>query len=93
MHDKVVFILHETHGHVTQPLQFGAPLSPLGKKLAEDPKHRKLVTDDEMRLLMAWLDVRAPYYDHYTRGRKKVMLEPFDPFGEDREHKIVPFKE
>jgi hypothetical protein len=96
MHDKVVFILHETNGEITQPLQFGAPLSPLGKKLAEDPKHRKLLTDDEMRLLMAWLDVRAPYFSHYTsrgRGKPRVMLEPFEPFGKDREHKIVPIEE
>jgi hypothetical protein len=90
MHDKVSFILGQTDGEITQPKQFGSPQAPLGKTLVEDPDHRKLLTNDEMELLMTWLDVRAPYYSQYRAGRKWVAIEPFDPFGENRDHKFVP---
>jgi hypothetical protein len=90
MHDKVSFILRQTDGEITQPKQFGAPLAPLGKKLVEDAKHRKLLTDDEMELLMTWLDVRAPYYSQYRARNKWVAIEPFAPFSDKREHTFVP---
>jgi hypothetical protein len=91
MTDRVVFILKETNGEVTRPKQFGAPQSPLATKLVDDPEHRKRLSDDQMRLFMAWLDVRAPYFDHYIRrrGNKRVVLQPFPPFGEVREHRII----
>ncbi len=92
MNEKVCFFFRETNGEVTRPMQFGSPHAPLAKKLVGDPAHRKLLTDGEMRLFMAWLDVRAPYYSHYFRRRRgspPVRVEAFDPFGEVRTHKVV----
>ncbi len=89
MAHKVAFFLGETLGEVTKPKQFGSPQAPVATKLVSDPKHRKLLTDDEMRLIMAWLDVRAPYHDAYYKGRNNlVTVEPFPPFGKKREHTV-----
>jgi hypothetical protein len=90
MTERVCFFFRETNGEVTRPMQFGSPHAPLAKKLVGDPAHRKLLTDGEMRLFMAWLDVRAPYYSHYVRRRKQaVRVKAFEPFGEVRTHKVV----
>jgi hypothetical protein len=56
-----------TMGEVTQVKQFGAWQCPLIVKVATDPEHRKLLTDDEMRTLACWADVAAPYFDSYMR--------------------------
>jgi len=88
MNSKVSFFLNETAGEVTQPMQFGSPQAPLANKLVGDAKHRKMLTDAEMQLIMAWLDVRAPYYDSYYRRKNLVTVTPPDPFSDSREHKI-----
>jgi hypothetical protein len=89
MNEKVAFFLNETRGEITRPKQFGSPVAPLGKKLAEDPKHRKLLTDDEMELIMTWLDIRAPYWDSYYQRKHHVTINPYDPWGDSREHEII----
>ncbi len=91
MNTKVAFFLNETAGEVTQPMQFGSPQAPLAKKLLGDPKHYKLLTREEMQLIMAWLDVRAPYFDSYYQRKitNEVIVRPPDPFGKSREHEIV----
>jgi hypothetical protein len=89
---SVTAFLDETKGEVTQPKQFGSPKAPLAIKLAGDPKHRELVTEAEMQLLMTWLDVRTPYIDTYVARHGStniVRLKPFAPFGEVREHILV----
>ncbi len=89
MTKKVAFFLNETKGEVTKPYQFGSPQAPVATKLVKDPEHRKLLTDDEMRLIMAWLDVRAPYTDSYYRGKQTLKITPPDPFGDSREWKVT----
>jgi hypothetical protein len=91
MNTKVAFFLNETAGEVTQPKQFGSPQAPLAKKLLADPKHYKLLTREELQLIMAWLDVRAPYFDSYYQRKvsNEVIVRPPDPFGQSREHVIV----
>lgn len=92
MFHEVANILDETLGEVTQPKQFGAPRSFLATHLINDPEHQNLLSADEKRLIMAWLDVRAPYYDSYyqRKGKKKeyVNLIPYAPFELSREHRI-----
>ncbi len=87
---KVAFFLNQTHGEVTKPKQFGSPQAPVATKLVTDLKHRKLLTNDEMQLIMAWLDVRAPYRNSYSKDKwsNVVEIKPFDPFGEKREHTL-----
>jgi hypothetical protein len=88
MADRVAFFLNETDGEITRPKQFGSPQAPLGKKLVEDPGHRKLLNDDEMELMMTWLDIRAPYWDQYYQRNKTVVVKPYDPWGDSREHEF-----
>ncbi len=92
MNDKVSLFLGETMGEVTDPRQFGSPQAPLATKLVTDEKHRKLLNDQEMQLIMTWLDIRAPYNDTYYQGNGKkyreVTVIPYEPFGDSRENKI-----
>ncbi len=96
MTGKVAHFLGETLGEVTRPYQFGSPQAPLGRKLASDPEHRKILSNEEMQLLMAWLDVRAPYKNtyHQKQGRKYVTIEvkPCEPFAQSREHELIKLK-
>ncbi len=92
MNDKVMFFFKATNGEVTQPYQFGSPQAPLAQKLVKDPEHHKLLTQDQIQTIMAWLDVRAPYFSHYfTLGRdsQRVEVQAFEPFGEKRTHELV----
>jgi hypothetical protein len=88
MNDRVTFIVKYNDGLVHLPKALGSPQAPLANKLIEDEKHRKRLTDDELQIIMAWLDVRTPYWDTYHHKRKPVTVKAFDPFGQQREHEL-----
>jgi len=95
MYDDILVRDNDTKGAVTEPKQFGAIRHPMGKVLAEDAEHRKLLTDAEMELLMTFFDVQAPYFDtfrqkaRHNQPLKQVRLIPYAPFGKDRQHTIL----
>lgn len=95
MYDDILVRDDGTMGAVTEPKQFGAIRHPMGKVLAEDPEHRKLLTDEETDLLMTFFDVQAPYFDTFRQNAgpkqplKQVRLIPYAPFEKDRQHKIL----
>jgi hypothetical protein len=88
-----VLVRGGTDGLVTEVKQFGAHQCPLTLKLHKDPKHRKLLTDEEMRALACWVDVQVPYFDTYMQKRRgkltRVKVVPPDPWSHDRQHKIL----
>ncbi len=77
--------------------QFRRSNALVGQLHVTDAKsHQKLLTDEQLRLLVTWFDIQAPYFDTYMqqvrRGRdralERVRLDPWEPFGPLREHTI-----
>jgi mono/diheme cytochrome c family protein len=81
---------------VTPTKKYGAIAHPLVTTLLEKKSHQKLLTDEQLRLLVTWFDIQAPYFDTYMqqvrRGRdrslERVRVDPWEPFGPVREHTI-----
>jgi hypothetical protein len=88
-----VYVRGGTEGRVTEVRQFGAVKHPLARKLVEDPEHKKLLTPEEMQMIMNFFDVQAPYFSTWRQKAGKdliqVNVKPYEPFGQSREHTIL----
>ncbi len=87
-----IYVRGKTEGVVTEPRQFGAVKHPLMTKLLTDEKHSKLLTEEQKQMMSNFFDIQAPYFSTFRqkvrRDMIQVILEPYAPFGESRNHKI-----
>lgn len=79
-------------GRVTPPKRFGSVRHPFATHLVEDPEHRKRLSNEELQLLMNFLDVQAPYFETFRQRSGKnliqIRLKPYAPFSKNRQHHI-----
>jgi hypothetical protein len=77
----------DEQGIVNIPKRYGAIRHPLSWKLIRDEQHSKLLTDEEMQLLMCWFDLQSPYFSTYEPWKDGgIVVKPFEPFGDSRQY-------
>ncbi len=89
---KDIYVRGGTGGKVTEVNQFGAVKHPLAQKLVKHEKHRKILTKEELQLIMNFFDVQAPYFSTFRQKKRKDLIQvdviPYKPFEKSREHDI-----
>ncbi|MFW5864050.1 MAG: hypothetical protein ACOCVT_01230 [bacterium] len=92
MFEGIIVRSDESGGRVTEVNQYGAVKHPLAKKLVENEKHNKMLSETEMQTIMNFFDAQAPYFSVYRQKVRKdliqVKVDPYPPFEKSREPKI-----